>query len=231
MNANKFLEAELENHAESHAYLLIGNRVEAEKVVNFVIETRNILPVDITVIGQEEDSAEKGIKVEDARQFLREISRSPQGKQRLAVIYGCEKLNASSGNVLLKNLEEPAGPVVFILISSTSSVLSTIKSRCRVLNLDNVESDNDTGEEEYIIEVKKGLPEAFSLIEKIAKEGKASLFLQELTANQRKKLLSEKKSIHAKNIEEIESARKKIGQNGNQRLVLECLILKIMESL
>lgn len=231
MNAKKILEAETKNHAESHAYLLIGKREEADFAVDYIVRARNILPVDITSIGQDaQESSEKDIKVEETRQLLREISRSPQGKQRLVVIYGCEKLNASSGNVLLKSLEEPAGPVIFVLISSTSAVLSTIKSRCRVLTLDSSDSD-EIQTEEYVPTLKKGFPEASALIEKTVKEEKSGALLRELMDNQRKKLLEKKNLIYAKNLEEVEVAKRKIGQNGNQRLVLECLILKIGESL
>lgn len=231
MNAKKILEAETKNHAESHAYLLIGNREEADSVVDYIVRARNILPVDITLIGQEALLSEKDIKVEETRQLLREISRSPEGKQRLVIIYGCERLNASSGNILLKSLEEPAGPVIFVLISSTSAVLPTIKSRCRVLNLNSADLSDNICAEEYIPVLKKGFPEASALIEKTVKEEKASELLKELVSNQRKKLLEKKNLIFARNLEEVEMARKRIGQNGNQRLVLECLILKIGESL
>lgn len=241
MNAKKFLEAETKNHAESHAYLLVGNRKTADLVLSYIIKTRGILEIDISTISPEEEKepAHKGskagkageIKVEETRRLLREISRSPEGKQRLAVIYDCEKLNASSGNVLLKSLEEPAGPVVFVLIANTSAVLSTITSRCRVLNLDLVDSTDDSHIEEYVPILKKGFPEASSLIEKTVKEEKSHVLLQELTDNQRKKMLETKDPVCAKNLEEVGLARKRINQNGNQRLVLECLILKIGESL
>lgn len=232
MNVKKFLEAETKNQAESHAYLLVGNRKEADLAVDFIIKTRNILPVDITSIDcTAQGSTEKEIKVEETRQLLREISFSPQGNQRLAVIYNAQKLNASSGNILLKSLEEPAGPVVFVLVAKTSDVLSTIKSRCRVLNLDFFDLNDNVLEEEYVPELKKGFPEASALIEKIVKEERAQVLLQELMLNQREKLLLSKDVINAENLEEIEMAKKRIVQNGNQRLVLECLILKIGKSL
>jgi len=232
MNVKKFLEAETKNHAGSHAYLLIGNRAEADLVIEFIIESREILPIDISRVGQEPEAvAQKEIKVEETRRLLREISFSPQGKQRLAVIYNCEKLNASSGNVLLKNLEEPAGPVIFVLVASSSSVLSTIKSRCRILNLNSLDSDDHIREEAYIMELKKGFPEATILIEKVIKEEKTAALVQELITNQRRKLLHLKDLTFANNLEEIESAKRKIVQNGNQRLILECLILKIAKDL
>lgn len=232
MNVKKFLEAETKNHAGSHAYLLVGNRAEADLVIEFIIESREILPIDISRIGQEPEAvAQKEIKVEETRRLLREISFSPQGKQRLAIIYNCEKLNASSGNVLLKNLEEPAGPVIFVLVANSSSVLSTIKSRCRILNLNSLDLDDRIRAEAYIMELKKGFPEATILIEKVIKEEKTAALVQELIINQRIKLLHLKDLTFANNLEEIEIAKRKIVQNGNQRLILECLILKIGKDL
>ena len=48
-------------------------------------------------------------------------------------------LSASSANALLKTLEEPPGPAVFLVFSSnTRQVLQTIRSRCQVLELKSI---------------------------------------------------------------------------------------------
>lgn len=260
MNAQKFLEAEIKNQTGSHAYLLIGNRKSADEAIDYIVGEKKILPVDISRVIPEELKGKAGeIKVEEIRQFLHDVSRTPQGKERLAIIYNAEKLNASSGNVLLKNLEEPVGAITFILVANSVSVLPTIKSRCRIINLASVEWDLENNTEEFVTELKKGFPEASKLIEKAVKEdaasakggasvsagtspdggppaseemrGKVEDIIQELISNQRQKLLLKKEVIFAKNLEEIEKAKKKINQNGNQRLVLECLILKIGKNL
>ena len=250
MNVQKFLETEIKNQAGSHAYLLIGRRKEAELALDFIVRTRNILPADVSTVDYlSAENAGKEIKVEETRQLLRDISLSPSGKNRLAVVYGADKLNTFSGNVLLKSLEEPAGPVIFVLIADSLAVLSTIKSRCRIINLNSPALMETSPTEEFLPEIKKGFPEASALIEKIVKEDVASAkngadvpdsggmrrkteeIIEELVRNQRSKLLSEKKIVYSKNLEEIEKARKKIRKNGNQRLVLECLVLKIGKNL
>jgi len=147
------------------------------------------------------------------------------------LIYNCDRLSASSGNVLLKSLEEPAGPTVFILTANSPAVLSTIKSRCRILNLSRTGAEEDKEEQAYIPELKKGFYKASSLIDRLVKAGDTEKFICELSSDQRKKLLNSKKVAFAKNLEEIETAKKKISQNGNQRLILECLILKIGDDL
>jgi len=232
MNAQKFLEAEIKNQTGSHAYLFIGNRKSADEAIDYIVGEKKILPVDISRVIPEELKGKAGeIKVEEIRQFLHDVSRTPQGKERLAIIYNAEKLNASSGNVLLKNLEEPVGAITFILVANSVSVLPTIKSRCRIINLASVEWDLENNTEEFVTELKKGFPEASKLIEKAVKEDSSSQILQELINNQRRKLLLKKEVTFADNLEEIEKAKKKINQNGNQRLVLECLILKIGKDL
>lgn len=232
MNAQKFLEAEIKNQTRSHAYLFIGNRKSADIVIDYIVGEKKILPVDISRIIPEELKGKAGeIKVEEVRQFLHDISRSPQGTERLAVIYNAEKLNASSGNVLLKNLEEPVGAITFILVANSISVLPTIKSRCRIINLDSVDWDEETETAKFIPELKKGFPEASKLIEKAVKDNESGAIIQELINHQRQKLLQKKEVVFAKNLEEIEKAKKKINQNGNQRLILECLILKIGKDL
>ena len=232
MNAQRFLEAEIKNNTGSHAYLFVGNRKSADEAIDYIVREKKILPVDISQVIPEELKGKAGeIKVEEVRQFLHDVSRSPQGKERLAIIYNAEKLNAASGNVLLKNLEEPVGAVTFILVANSISVLPTIKSRCRMINLSSSDWDEENKLAEYIPELKKGFPEASKLIEKIVKDDKSGEIIQELINNQRQKLLSKKEVKFAENLEEIEKAKKKINQNGNQRLVLECLILKIGKDL
>ena len=228
MDALQFLEKETKNKTESHAYLFVGSRREADRAIEYIVRARNILPIDVSKISPEELKGKAGeIKIDDVRQLLRDISRSPAGENRLVIIYNCEKLNASSGNILLKSLEEPAGPVIFVLTANSLSVLPTIKSRCRVITLENSSPDNENDEADYLPEIKKGFFWASKLIEEIVKGEKVDELFSELSSDQRKKMLLTKKACFAKNLEKIEEARKRINQNGNQRLILECLILKI----
>ena len=233
MKAQDFLEKEAINNAFSHAYLFFGKRHLAKEAIDYIIKAKKILPEDISIIKPSEfESGKKAeIKIDEVRSFLRQTNLSPQGKERLAIIYDAEKLNSSSGNLLLKNLEEPAVCTTFILTAGNTNVLPTIKSRCRILIFNAVDADEKVEDEKFIPEMKKGFPEASRLIEKIVKENKSGEIISELIKNQRQKLLFKKDNKYAENLEEIESAKKKIDQNGNQRLVLECLILKIGKDL
>jgi DNA polymerase-3 subunit delta' len=75
------------------------------------------------------------IKIEQIRALQKELSFRPlEGERKICVIEAAEKMNASSGNALLKTLEEPAGHALLILLTSRpDAVLPTIRSRCQRL--------------------------------------------------------------------------------------------------
>lgn len=75
------------------------------------------------------------IKIEQIRALQRELSFRPlEGERKICVIEAAEKMNASSGNALLKTLEEPVGHALLILLTSRpDAVLPTIRSRCQRL--------------------------------------------------------------------------------------------------
>ena len=75
------------------------------------------------------------IKIEQIRALQKELSFRPlEGERKICVIEAAEKMNASSGNALLKTLEEPSGHALLILLTSRpDAVLPTIRSRCQRL--------------------------------------------------------------------------------------------------
>ncbi|MBN9326323.1 MAG: DNA polymerase III subunit delta', partial [Cellulomonas sp.] len=64
-------------------------------------------------------------------------ARAPsQGRWRVVVVEDADRLNDSSGNVLLKAIEEPAARTVWVLCApSAQDVLVTLRSRCRSVPL------------------------------------------------------------------------------------------------
>lgn len=82
------------------------------------------------------------IGVEDIRrQVNNDIAIKPYSSPRkIYIINGGEKMTPQAQNALLKTLEEPpAYAVIMILTSNVNSLLSTILSRCVVLNMKPVE--------------------------------------------------------------------------------------------
>ncbi len=76
------------------------------------------------------------IKIDQIRELQKELAYRPfETPKKACIIDGAEKLNLSSGNALLKTLEEPPGNALMILITAErSAVLQTILSRCQTLD-------------------------------------------------------------------------------------------------
>ena len=96
---------------------------------------------DVRVIDLEIDSntgrRRTVITIEQVRDVQRDASLKPyEGRYRVVIFDGAEKLSEEAANSLLKTLEEPPDQVVIILLASdAASVLPTILSRCRRLDL------------------------------------------------------------------------------------------------
>jgi len=62
-------------------------------------------------------------------------ARPTEGRTRVAIIDGADRMNPESGNRLLKLLEEPPSfAVIILLTSNVSGVLPTILSRCQIVH-------------------------------------------------------------------------------------------------
>ena len=76
------------------------------------------------------------IKTDQIRELQEEMYARPnEGRMRVAIIDGADRMNAESANRLLKLLEEPPGYAILILLThNLSGVLPTLISRCQVVN-------------------------------------------------------------------------------------------------
>ncbi len=88
---------------------------------------------DVTLVATEHIQ----LRVDDVRPLVSLAQRSPSGgRWRVIVIEDADRLNDSSGNVLLKAVEEPPPRTVWLLCApSADDVLTTIRSRCRRIGL------------------------------------------------------------------------------------------------
>ncbi len=76
------------------------------------------------------------IKTDQMRELQAEMyARPTEGRARVAIIDGAERMNPEAGNRVLKLLEEPPPYAVFVLLTQNlSGVLQTIISRCQIVN-------------------------------------------------------------------------------------------------
>lgn len=77
------------------------------------------------------------IRADTVRPLVELAQRAPsQGRWRVIVVEDADRLNETSGNVLLKAIEEPPERTVWLLCApSPEDMITTIRSRCRHLGL------------------------------------------------------------------------------------------------
>jgi len=97
---------------------------------------------DLVVVERELDEKKGKLKQDIAVETVRDIknklhAKAAEGGWRVAIVDSAEYLNATGQNALLKVLEEPPSKTLIILTTSQpGSFLPTIRSRCRMVNLD-----------------------------------------------------------------------------------------------
>ncbi len=71
------------------------------------------------------------------RHLIREVARLPvEGRHRVAIVEGADRLNEDAQNALLKTLEEPpAGATLILCADEPERLLPTVRSRVAVLRL------------------------------------------------------------------------------------------------
>ena len=86
----------------------------------------------------------RNITVDQVRALQRKMATRPsRGERRAIIINPADAMESSAANALLKLLEEPAVNNVFLLVSHRSqNLLSTVKSRCRVLRFKGAEDED-----------------------------------------------------------------------------------------
>ncbi|THF74465.1 DNA polymerase III subunit delta' [Cohnella fermenti] len=97
------------------------------------------------------------VKIEQVRELQKELSfRSAGAGRKVYIIEGAETMTTPAANSLLKFLEEPASPIVAMLLApSAQSVLPTILSRSQLVSF--VPGDPDELEQLLVAEGKPAL--------------------------------------------------------------------------
>ncbi len=222
------LKKEAEQNSWAHAYLFISR--DQEKVFSLIdfIKTENkILDQDISTVEPEEESGKKGeIKISQIKELLHSINLTPSGPLRLAIVKNCEKLNQSSANILLKTLEEPPRKAMIVLTAQNNSVISTIRSRCRIYQIPALPDNQSIGKEASDFFQFTTLAEAEKIIDFIVKEEQVEKFLNELVVLVRGELLNSKSKNFIELLHLIHQIKNDIKNNASSKLAMECLWFK-----
>jgi DNA polymerase-3 subunit delta' len=110
----------------------------------FILETPYRTLADWLIYLGAEGNRQGNIPVEETRKLIQKISLKPfEAPFKIVFIWNAETLNLSSGNALLKTLEEPPSSTLFILIcSDPQKLLTTIISRTQRMNVGTVDEEH-----------------------------------------------------------------------------------------
>jgi DNA polymerase-3 subunit delta' len=131
----------------SHAHLLVG-----EDGIGKSILARNI---GFKILGKDQnrqyvdllewriEKNKSTIGVNSIRTLIEEINKKPyEGDKKVIIIYDAHKMTAQAQNAFLKTIEEPPKNVtIFLLCENLEVILDTIKSRCQIHKLRNLNVD------------------------------------------------------------------------------------------
>ena len=147
-----------------HAYLISGGSEELREQVGLALTAAAVCTADANrpcgrcsgcrkakadehpdVVHLRTPKDRRSIPVEAVRALKRTIIIKPnEAPRRVILIHRAEELGAAGQNALLAMLEEPAGDVLFLLLTEREhSLLETVRSRCTLLRLGAAEETTD----------------------------------------------------------------------------------------
>ena len=195
---------------------------EKKNVVKFINNQaleNNISPWAIMLVEKEATS----VTIDQIRNIISNTGYNNSIKQ-LVAIYDFDSCRPEAQNAFLKTLEEKSASIMFILVvSEETSLLATIRSRCRIVKESGV-SRKDEEKNRFSINELGDLLVRFSGYEK--KRDEVINIIDNLLLFYRKKLLMQENVVDLIRI--ILQSRKDIKYyNANPQLVLDCILLKV----
>lgn len=188
---------------------------------------------DIHILERKEKDS---IGIEEVKDFQKEMQFKPfQEKVQIGIIFNSEKLTLQSQNALLKTLEESGDTSVYVLlVNNEKNLLSTIRSRARVLYADSTQKSE---QKESLNLEKFDLTEKFELAGEFSESKEASIdFLNRVEESLKMKLEIEIKNGNIGGSRDVlgrlkivTDGREKIMANCNRKLVLESIIVQLQD--
>ena len=132
---------EFDNNKNSHSYIFYTNdffscQKDIYSLMKYLFNTENLslIESDFVVIKKSDNKSILKDDMQNLKNFFQNTSYL--NRYRIYLIEESHKLNATTSNMILKFLEEPMDRVVaFFITTNLDSVLSTIKSRCQIVNV------------------------------------------------------------------------------------------------
>jgi len=190
-----------------------------------LIELSGAIKEDILDIYPSTESKKDIITIKQSRELIHWLSLKPQSKNKIAFVHRADLLNGEAANALLKIIEEMPKHAAVVLFTPHSNIISTIKSRCRIIRIAEQNIIENKHKEYISTFVAQSFAKQSKSIDEIVTSGKTENFLRTLEEWAGENMHNEKSSEYIKNLENIFLTRRNIASNANAKLALENLIL------
>lgn len=198
-----------------HAYLILGNKNDADNIIGSFFEKLDIKPIgnpDVVYLNEER------LGIDEARNLKARSELKAFGTKKIFIINSLQ-ITPEAQNALLKVFEEPSPNTIFFIIANKNHLLPTLLSRMNIINLHS--SLLGVNESEKFL--KLNTTERLLFIKKISEDENFTLsdFLDDLLVVLRQKKLMEevKKTFELSKFSNDPAA--------NSRLILEHLALTL----
>lgn len=158
----EFLRSTIEHNRASHAYLFTGpagsNKTAAayafaqaivcpKKGCGACEECRRVKRRNHPDVRYYSPAGAHGYLVEQVREIVADASMAPiRAQHKVYILDRVDQLGVQAANAFLKTLEEPEGPITFILLGRTrEGVLPTLVSRCQVVPFRHIPASEAAG--------------------------------------------------------------------------------------
>lgn len=131
----------------SHAHLLVGEdgigKSKLAKNMGYKILGKNQEKQYADLVEWRVEKNKSTIGVNSIRALTEEINKKPyEGEKKVIIIYDAHKMTVQAQNAFLKTIEEPPKNVTILLLcENLEAILDTIKSRCQIHKLKNLNVD------------------------------------------------------------------------------------------
>ena len=184
-------------------------------------------------------SGKTSYKTEDANAFASRLDMGAYGRFLIGIIDDADSLSEAVQNKLLKTLEEPSeGTILLLGTSNRDHLLSTVKSRCSVIRLqdfDGVETEADGSAEEAVAEAASMLGSEVDFyafrdaVDKSIKTRADALSLIDLAEDgfRERMLAGDEPAVMAASLAACETARADIEREMDRSKALKRLFLEL----
>jgi DNA polymerase III subunit delta' len=215
-----------------HSFLITSrNKNLLLEKANSICQEKQIDKFDINILESEKQIGIANVKEIQAKAYL----KPTKSKEKALVIFAFLGLTIEAQNALLKLLEEPPNnTIIILLVGSIDSVLPTIRSRCKIieLNQETTSSENENLDKhlELLSSLEKaGVGERLKIAQDYSKDkDEAVETIEKMILALRNELLKNQNVDVVKKITKLQKSYTLIKKtNINLRLALENLFLNI----